>query len=238
MTAQPGELLHGVIDGHTARSTDLDNALLYNIGGRVAAATRYGVMPERRPAAAAPIGARYRYRLTREAGLARSELGPSVVEFKGVEIGRQPKLWPDVWAAVRTSPAVHVLTSAPTGELALQLRIGAPRLAGAANGQFVKTLVDSVLTALHAHGDAGSAEEIGRRVSAQLALSAAQTTALLLSRERAALGTCDRLIVLGDRGIQCQPEDIRLAALRVEIDRSATVWSLSGRISLALGWSQ
>jgi hypothetical protein len=230
MAAQPGELLHGVVEGPAAAGTDLDNALLYNIGGRVAAAARNGVALERRPGAAGAAGVRYRYRLTPDPAAGETD-GASVAELHGVELGRQPRLWPDVWAAVRMSRALRVVGSAPVGELALRLRVGAPRFAGAANGQFVKTLVDGVLTALHAHGDASTAAEIGRRLAAHVPISGDQVTALLLGDDRAVLGTCRRLIVLRDRGIQCQPEDGRLAAVRIAFDRSATSWTLTGRVA-------
>ena len=75
-----------------------------------------------------------------------------VVALDGVSLGRAPRAWPDVWAAVRTSDAVEVVASAPGGEVGLHLRVGAPRFSGAANRQFVKTMVDGVMTALHAHG--------------------------------------------------------------------------------------
>ena len=104
---------------------------------------------------------------------------------------------------------------------------------GAANGQFVKTIVDGVLTALHAHADSTTAHELGRRLAANLALPAENIAALLLAKERAALGTCQRLIVLRGRGVQCQPEDARVAALRIELDRTATSWTLTGRITRA-----
>lgn len=230
MAARPGELLHGVIEGRAAAGTDLDNALLYNVGGHVARAARHGVILERRPAAVDMPGARYRYRITRDPAAGEPK-GGSIVELDGVDLNRQPRLWPDVWAAVRTSPAVRVIESAPDGELAMFLRVGAPRFAGAANGQFVKTLVDGVLTGLHAHADPTTASELGRRLAANLTLPAENIAALLLANERAALGACQRLIVLRDRGVQCQPEDHRVAVLRIELDRTATSWTLTGRIT-------
>jgi hypothetical protein len=82
--------------------------------------------------------------------------------------------------------------------------------------------VDGVLTALHAHADSTTAHELGRRLAANLALPAENIAALLLAKERAALGTCQRLIVLRERGGQCQPEDARAGTLRTELDRTAT----------------
>jgi len=89
--AEPGELLHGVIEGPACGATDLDNALLYNIGGRVAAATRYGVLLERW--ATPGPGARYRYRLTRSHELAGSRRGSTLAEFNSVPLAGPPPSW-------------------------------------------------------------------------------------------------------------------------------------------------
>lgn len=228
LNAQPGELLHGIVDGPAVTGTDLDNALLYNVGGSINGATRYGVALERRTAAPG-AGTRYRYRLTSDADVPCSG-GEVVVALDGVPLGRAPRTWLDIWATVRTSDAVNVLASAPTGELAVRLRVGTPRFAGAANGQFVKTMVDGVMTALHAHGDRTTAADAAARLAATIALPADQIAALLVDDERAALGACQRLVVLRGQGVQCQPQDGRISALRIEIDRSATSWSISGKV--------
>lgn len=228
LRAQPGELLNGIVEGSAVEGTDLDNALLYNVGGSISAAVRYGVALERRTAAAG-AGTRYRYRLATGADLPSLD-GERVVALDGVRLGRAPQGWLDIWAAVRTSDAVAVLASAPSGDLAVRLRVGAPRFAGGANAQFVKTMVDGVMTALHAHGDRSTAADVADRIAATIALPAREIAALLVDHERAALGTCRCLVVPRLRGVQCQPEDGRISALRIEIDRSATSWTISGEI--------
>lgn len=231
MSAQPEELLHGVIEGSLADATDLDNALLYNVGGRVAAATRFGVLLERR--AASEGGLRYRYRLTRDGGLGQRDERSTVAEFDSVRLGRAPRSWPDVWLAVRTADGVRVVADAPDGELTLWLRVGAPRFGGSVSAQFVKTFIDGVMVALHAHGDHDSIGEIAIRLAAQTRLTPAQIAALLMDSERAALRTCRQLVVIRGSGFQCRPEDHRIAALRIEIDRSAREWSMTGRLARA-----
>jgi hypothetical protein len=228
LRAHPGELLHGLLEGSAVTGTDLDNALLYNVGGSVNAAARYGVALERRTTAPG-TGTRYRYRLTSDLDVPRLD-GEPLVAIDGVSLGRAPRVWQDVWAAVRTSDAVEILASAPTGEVGLHLRVGAPRFAGAANGQFVKTMVDGVMTAVHAHGDRSTAAEVAERLATLIPLPAEQIAALLSSDERAALGVCQRLVVLRGPGLQCQPQDGRIAALRIELDRSASAWQLTGQI--------
>lgn len=121
LTAQPGELLHGIIEGPAVAGTDLDNALLYNIGGSVDAAARYGVALECRVARSSSASTRYRYRIAHHAEIANID-GEPVAEFDEVPLSRPPRAWHEIWAAVRTSNAVSVLRSAPVGELALYLR--------------------------------------------------------------------------------------------------------------------
>jgi len=226
LSAQPGELLHGVVEGPAVAGTDLDNALLYNIGGSVNAAARYGVALERRTGTSPT---RYRYRLTRDADAPALD-GTPLVELDHVPLGRPPRAWPDVWAPLRTSDRVHILASAPVGDLGLFLRLGAPRFAGGANAQFVKTVVDGVMTALHAHGDPTSADAVAERLAVNVPLPGDDIAGLLLDDDRAALGFCHRLVVLRGQGVQCQPQDGRVAALRIELDRSLSSWTLSGRL--------
>jgi hypothetical protein len=174
-------------------------------------------------------GTRYSFRLTRDEDVPRLD-GELVVALDGVSLGRAPRAWPDIWAAVRTSDEVQVVASGPGGDVGLHLRVGAPRFPGAANGQFVKTMVDGVMTALHAHGNGTTVVAVAERLATMIALPADQIAALMLSDERAALGVCQRLVVLRSHGVQCQPQDGRIAALRIEIDRSASAWQLAGKI--------
>lgn len=138
-----------------------------------------------------------------------------------------------MWLSVRTAERVTVAAQAPSEELTLRLNLGAPNFPGSANGQLVKTLVDGVCTALHAHGDRRTASEIGRRMAARLARPPAEIAELLAADDRAALGTREQLVALRGHGVQCHPQDERIAALEVEIDRSAENWTLSGRLALA-----
>src|SRR4051794_37679059 len=228
LTAQPGELLHGIVEGPSVAGTDLDNALLYNVGGSVIGAARYGVALERRTAMASAATC-YRYRLTSDPDVPRLN-GKQIVTLDSVPLDRAPRTWVDVWAAVRTSDGVAVLDEASVGELGVRLIVGAPRFTGAANGQFVKTVIDGVMTALHAHGDRSGAADVADRLAAAIALPADEIAALLVDDERAALGVRQRLVVLRGRGVQCQPQDGRISALRIEIDRSATSWRITGKV--------
>jgi len=115
-------------------------------------------------------------------------------------------------------------------DLYLELTIGAPRFSGSAGGQFAKTMMDGVLTALHAHADRESIDEITNRLRARLHLTAPEIQASLLDDQRAVLGARRRLLVLRGRGVQCRPDDIRVAALKIMIDRYARSWSITGRL--------
>jgi hypothetical protein len=226
--ARPGQLLHGVVEGPSSR-TDLDNALLYNVGGRVGGGTRYGVLLERRSGPTV----RYRYRLTGEAGLGSHAEGVLVAEFEHVRLARAPRTWLDVWAAMTTCSTLRVGESSLAGDLTLSVRVGAPAFSGSANGAFVKLVVDGILSSLHAHGDRATTDEISRRMARQGTLSAGEIAALLVREERAVLGVRPQLIVLRGGGVQCRPDDHRVCALRIELDRSATAWTLAGRVAVA-----
>jgi hypothetical protein len=104
------------------------------------------------------------------------------------------------------------------------------RVREAFNGQFVKTVVDGVVTALHAHGDARTAAVVAERLTHHLPLPAHDIARLLVDDERAGLGICHRLVVLRGQGVQCQPEDGRISKLRIELDRSASKWFVSGEV--------
>jgi hypothetical protein len=124
-----------------------------------------------------------------------------------------------------------VVTAAPRCAVPARRRtLGAPRFAGAATDQFVKTIIDGVTTALHAHEDVTSAADVAERLATMTPLRADQVAALLLNDERASLGVCKRLVVLRGHGVQCQPQDGRISALRIEIDRLASAWQLTGEI--------
>jgi hypothetical protein len=226
LSARPGELLYGIVEGPAVSGTDLDNALLYNVGGDVNRAVRYGVALERR-ATTPGAPTRYRYRLTSDPDVPALD-GERIITFNSVPLDRAPRTWIDVWAAIRTSDAVEVEGSAPAGEIGMRLSVGAPRFAGAANAQFVKTVVDGVMTALHAHRDRDSAAVVADRLAAASVLPARTIAALMINDDRAALGTCQRLVVLRGQGVQCHPQDGRISTLRIELDRAARSWGISG----------
>jgi hypothetical protein len=92
-------------------------------------------------------------------------------------------------------------------------------------------LIDGILTALHGHGDALGAEEIGRRLAERMDLPAEEIAQMLVSNDRAVLGICRQLIGLRTSGVQCHPEDLRLARFQLEIVRNAQSWSLRGAIA-------
>ena len=230
LTAKPGEILHGVIEGRAAQSTDLDNTLLYNIGGSVAAATKYGVLLERRPEVPDAV-ARYRYRLTCDPGCGEANVGDPIAHLRAIRLSRQPLTWQDVWRDVRRSEQLVVERTLASGEVVLFISIGAPRFRGAANGTFVKTFVDGVLVALHYEPDARAVVDVAGRMAARVSLPEGEVARLLCDDTKAALGPVHGLVCLRGEGVQCWPEDGRIAALRLEVDRSAPAWSVTGWVA-------
>jgi hypothetical protein len=226
-------VLYGSIESATASSTDLDNALLYNIGGSLSPATRNGVVLERR--AADGVGVRYRYHLALPEQFSSGSGDVVIAELSGIALRRAPQSWLEVWLACRASPALRTIRSAPTGDLALRLRIGAPRFASSASAQFVKTVVDGVFTALHAQGDGETVDRVAELMAKRLGARTDEIARLLRDDANAVLGVRSGLVALRGDGIQCWPDDRRLAAISITLDRSAPSWSLSGRVALIEG---
>jgi hypothetical protein len=230
MTADADQLLHGVIEGTAATATDLDNALLYNIGGKVANATRYGVCLERGPHVT-DVPARYRYRLVDRTQVAMPSGATDVAHLDQVPLSGPPGTWAHIWAAVRPSPHVTVAGDGQSGAIFLDLRLDAPGFVGCANGGLVKTIIDGVLTALHVHRDRGAIGEISRRLAMKAGLLPNSIRDLLLDDSSAVLGPRDRLIAPRASGIQCSPDDLRVAWVRITINRSSKAWALNGRVA-------
>jgi hypothetical protein len=230
MAAEPAQLLHGVIDAGLAETTDLDNALLYNIGGSVAAATRHGVILERAPSPST-TQAIYRYRLASSEGFLYYRQGDVLAEMSEVVLDRFPARWLDIWAAATSSVRVCAAPSLH-GPLLLDLRLSGPG-SPTANGQLVKTLVDGVLTALHAHGNPGTVAEGARRMSEKVGMSEESVAARLLDQRNAVLGVVPNLISFRGTGVQCRPHDHRVGALKVRLEHNSDRWTLDGVVARA-----
>jgi hypothetical protein len=231
LPARPGELLHGVAEGAGVFGTDLDNALLYNIGGPQAAPTRFGVLLERRLAVDASTRVVYSYRLIQAAERDGRE-GRPLVEVDVNLPGGRPRSWQGIWAAIRTSDSVQIVGHAPVGELGVSLVVGAPDFTGSASGEFVKIVVDGVLAALQGHGDSSTVDEIAERMAERTGLAPRQVAASLLDVDRAPLGVCNRLVVPWGSGVQCMPEDQRVGLIRIEPDRTQKAWTLTSSVGL------
>lgn len=90
MSAKAGEVLQGIFEGGPRWRTDLDNALLYNIGGRIGAAARHGVLLERRHRADGQGGVRYRFRVIERSQLPEHLAGRPIAELD-VALSGPPK---------------------------------------------------------------------------------------------------------------------------------------------------
>lgn len=230
MAADAGQVLHGVIEGTASAATDLDNALLYNIGGKVANATRYGVSLERRTEVT-DVPARYRYKLADATSIRMPAAATTVALLNQIPMNGPPRTWADVWAAVRPSERLKPVGESRSGDLCLDLRLAAPAFVGCANGALVKTVIDGVLTALHAHEGPEMSIEISERLAVKTGLTRRAVHDLLLDHSAAALGPRRQLIALRAAGVQCSPDDLRVAWARIVIDRSVLAWGLSGQVA-------
>ncbi|MBJ7469834.1 MAG: hypothetical protein JHD16_00960 [Solirubrobacteraceae bacterium] len=228
LQASPGQVLHGVVSGPGVAGTDLDNALLYNVGGSQAGATRHGVALERH--AGGGPGVRYGYRLTDDPSAGVST-GEQIVRVPEASLPGHPASWLDIWAAVRRAARIEVVQEAPADrELALRVTVGAPSFRGSANGEFVKRIIDGITTALH-ESSALVSTDAAERLASRARLDTAKIAELLQADDNAVLGETPGLIVARGPGVQCRPRDDRISVLRIELDRTSTRWSLDATLS-------
>lgn len=226
-----GEVLYASIDGPLARGVDLDNALLNDMGGPQSVACCNGVLLERHPDV--PItGVRYRYGTTSVSSLRSYCAGPTLARFLEVPLTHKPLGWQDVWLALKTND-VEIPSTAPTGDVVVTLTIHGP--VSFCGSQLSKWLIDGVLVALHHHTDPIVARQVSTPIAARVGAEPVTVAAWLLDDRQSALGPRPKLVVpFGATGVQCHPDDGRVAAVRIDIDRGTSTYALSGAVALAV----
>jgi hypothetical protein len=226
LVADAGEILHGVIAGPRVGNTDLDNSLLYNVGGSIAKATRYGVCLERETGTGLT---RYSYRVAAATSLhAPGEV--ELVQWPAIGLSRMPSDWTEVWQALRGSDVIEANSRSWTGPIWVDVTIGTTSRLGCANATLVKAIVDGVLTALHDSEQLVDDQQILDRLAARTRLPRAAVRSLVLRNDNALLGYTPGLLVLRGTGVQCRPADGRVGWLRILIKRDAGINFISGRL--------
>lgn len=201
---------------------DVENVLLYNIGGvTVNRAIRRGVRFESAPAVP-PIPA-YEYSTAQLATeFEHWRDGPPVAEFGDIA-SRSTKLI-DVWWAMRQRRKTYLAADRYAGLFTMRLRVRGPNPLSV---ERVKGLIDGVVAALE-HMPAGASPPGLARYAALLAVPEAKVQAALVDPVGAPMGLNATLL-----GKRWAPADDRLRAAEV-VYVHGPAWTISGSVAGAL----
>ncbi len=209
-------------------SCDTENVLFYNVGGGFSVCTRLGLRFERHFAPpkpppgelSAPVLHYHRYEPADAAdGFSGWRERALVARFGDVELPRlsvEKTKSAQVWLPLRRADAETFGRLDAQEPFALRLRVRAPVEAPAA-AAVVKPIIDGVVSSLHDH-DGSFADELGRRIGAQVGEQPEPIVELLRQNRNAPLGTRRLLHLRADR-VQWAPDDARCVACELLIER-------------------
>ncbi|HET9015729.1 MAG TPA: hypothetical protein VFN57_09030 [Thermomicrobiaceae bacterium] len=244
LTAGPGEILVANFTGPKAANADIENIVLYNIGGACfTASMQHGVRFEYAGGPVLPSPSEHSFPCAYEYGLnALNEplrhwkRRKRLAQFRKVDLGPpgSPKALVQVWRAVRRANTMvieqRMTRSAPFG---MFLRVGRPtgdpkRLTPA----LVKSLVDGTVSALQAHGDQNTVDEMAARLAKQVDMRAEQIAAMLVDTSNVVLGSVWHLVHrFRKEGVQWNPSDQLCVAGEVLLEvADGPDWQLSGEV--------
>jgi hypothetical protein len=242
LTPAAGEILHATYTGYKPSGMDVENVLLYNIGGSCfRPGTRHGVRFElgHDPRPEPPSGRRfvcyYQYRLIDPyTDLSHWRPVRRLADFTGADLGLFPsaKRLEQVWLAIHGAAARAEGQPNPGAPFSVFLTLGYPmKRPMGANPELVKALIDGTVAAFQAHGNRLSAMELAARVSAITNQPIELIAQNLLDNRRAVLGVTDELIYLRGDGVQWNPSDHQCMAGQILVQPTpSTTWTLSGQI--------
>jgi hypothetical protein len=244
LSARPGEILHASYAGHKPGNADVENLLLYNMGGGCFQdAARHGVRFEladghqRKPPSGRSTGCSYRHRLIERGDELDSwRRARLLASFTAGSFGRFPvsSLLALTWLAVHrgTAQVADPDTTPSESPFGVFLVLRHPGAAATwPRPELVKQLIDGVVTAFQAHRDLASVAEVSARIGAVVGESPAFIGETLLDQRQAVLGSVDHLVRLFGPGVQWNPGDHMCVAGEVVLE-SATgdTWQLSGEV--------
>jgi hypothetical protein len=236
---RPNEILHAVYQSALTDRVDLDNVLLYNVGaGAFGRLARHGLSLEQ-VVALPPVNesslAAAHYHVYEPAPLRHdwsqwravaevASFGPTVLP--AVSEFTKPVL---IWLSLRRGVITGGSHPKASAALGIQLTVEIPP-AGAPNlAAIVKPLVDGVIAALHV--DEHPNGECVRRLAIQAGTSESEIRQLLTENSAAVLGA-RRLVWLRANGVQWNPADDQLAAIRLtrSTKNQSGRWLMTGRL--------
>jgi hypothetical protein len=242
LEASSGEILDASYAGPKPANADVENLVLYNIGGGCfQPGTRYGVRFEmalgsRRDPSSGIFGCSYRYRLiSPDSELAYWRPVRTLARFTSADLGHLLKdgRTAHVWLAIHRAEVVvdepRIAVGAPFA-LFLTLRYPIGRQVSA-SPELVKAMMDGTIAAFQAHGDGTTLSTVAERIAATTGQAPAVITPLLADDRRAVLGIVERLVFLRADSVQWNPGDHVCMAGQLAIEPTdATTWTLAGKM--------
>jgi hypothetical protein len=218
-----GRLLHARLSGPLPINTDVENALLYNVGGfgdlmRSGVRFELGDEPTARKV-------RYRYESSDpDAGFAHWERDRTVALIPPTTLAATT--CSHVWWRVAHADLDLTDRPAPDAAFAVRLLLQAP---GRLAPDRVKGLIDGVVSALQAEEDPARASEVAPRVAADVEAPVEEVAAALSDPRRGVLGVVRGL----RRPSGWNPSDNRCVAAELRVD-PGEAWTVQGDVVTVL----
>lgn len=229
LRAGPGEILHATFSGRLRSGTDVENALLYNLGGAgvFAGSMRNGVSFELDPEPH-PAGVRYTYTLAPEAQGFRHWHAARSLATLDVELDGPPTL-ATLWWALRSSPAATRLagTRGPDEPYAVTLDVSGPAMRLAP--PLIKVILDGVVCSLQSQTDPVDAT-LASLIAVQVDAPAEGIREALGDTRPSALGVRRRLVCTRSTGVQWLPDDHLCMAAKMLL-RPNDRWHITGDVA-------
>lgn len=196
------------------RTSSHQNVLLYYIGTFKHAGTNgirfehgAGLLPAS-GGAAYQFG--YRYALApRSESFGHWQPGRALASFDWTDLGAfacEKKL-ASVWLALARGGVQVFRHAEPDAPFAVRVEVSPPDGYKPVWGGLLKGIFDGVISALQAHTDISSLDEVSRRLATMLPADATEIAGHLVDQQRAVLGTVPRLVTPYRNGVKWDPSD-------------------------------
>lgn len=221
-------LLHASYHRAVPHGADVENVLLYNIGGlglqrAMAGGVRFEAGPDD------PSTDAFSYQAAPlSGGFDHWDDVGTVAAFRDIPLDGVSLS--DVWWALSQAQVDRAHDLAQGAAFGLRLHLSGP--AGRLTIETVKSIGDGVVCALQSQTGTKDLAECARRIAARQSLREEDVQAALVDSSRAALGTVPRLVGLRGTHVQWAPQDDRCVAAEVRFT-AATSWSLTGAVFAA-----
>lgn len=237
---RPGTVLNAVFAGPLPRGGDVENYALYNIGGRLAAATSEGLRFEHQPKAPPSRTGKtfrhaWRYQPVRPGTdfVSWREVRPIArwrqLSLPHLQAGKEAG---PVWYAVRHGEVDCYEPRALGERFAVRLILRSPEGRYRSAAAIIKGFLDGVISGFQAHSDFSLARQASHRLASPLGVSAAEVYESLVRTDRALLGFTDRLVDLRATGVQWKPDDHECVAAELQVGHPGGVCWIAGHINI------